>query len=190
MGSMFTPSGTQQTGQRIAQNAAQGQGNAAIGLAGQGAQNTNAGANYYKSLLSGPAAAQAATAPAARNISDTYAGAKEGVQAGYQQGAQRDTTLGKLALGRTAGIAGLYQGVQPGAASALTGIGGTQTGQGIGAFSGAGNTGLGIATQGAQAQQQEIDNLMAMASGVGGVGSQGIKSVLKMAANAKQAKAA
>lgn len=190
MGSMFAPNGASVSGTSLARQAGSALGSAGTGLLSSGGLNTNAGAGYYKALLGDRNQQQTAVAPAAGNISDSYAGAKAGVQAGYQQGTSRDAALGGLTLGRTRSLAGLYSGVQPAAATSLSGIGQSQLGQGIGAFQGAGSLGLGVAQVGSQLQQQQINNLMTLASGVGGLGSQGVKTYLKYAANAKNAQGA
>lgn len=168
MSGMFSTSTPTSTG--AAQNAGAGVGKllqAGGSLLGGGTPLTSAGTNYYRALLSGPAAAGVATAPAAANISEGYKGAEAGVKA-TQFGAGRDVNLGELGRARQGAISGLYTGVQPAAANALVGTGQTMTGQGIGAFTGAVGGGTGLATQ--QTQQMLAEKQLGLSAG-GGIGA-------------------
>jgi hypothetical protein len=100
-----------------------------------------AGTNYYKQLLGDRATAQAAVAPAIANVNDAAAGARAGINAGYQAGTAKDINLGNVTRDQQRAVTGLYAGVQPAAAGALTSAGSSALGQGIGAFTGAGNAG-------------------------------------------------
>jgi hypothetical protein len=161
------PSATQTGFQAGAGNALTNLNNAGSSLLGAGQGATGASVNYYKSLLGSPAQQQAAVAPAARNISDTYAGAKMATQAGTQQGVGKDLTLGGLTMGRTAALGNLTEGVQPAAAGALGTIGGTASGQGVGAFQGAGNVGVGGAGQAGQFQLGASGQQLQAGQGIG-----------------------
>jgi hypothetical protein len=173
------PTAQQSAAQAMAANAAGNLNSAGTSLtsAGQGA--SGAATNYYKALLGSPAQQQAAVAPAARNISDTYAGAKMATQAGTQQGVGKDLTLGGLTMGRTAALGNLTEGVQPGAAAALGTIGGQQSGQGIGAFQGAGQLGVGGATQAGNFQLGSGELGLQAGSGIGSFANQGLQTYLK-----------
>lgn len=181
MGSMFSPSSSELQGRQTGLGAASSLAGAGQSLLRSGAGSTSAGTDYYKALMGSPQQIQAATAPAARDISDSYAGATAGVKAGYQQGAARDTTLGGLARDRTRAISGLYQGVQPAAAGALTSTGTTLAGQGIGAFTGAGQIGSGVASQAAQSSNIFGSLGLQSGAGLGNLLSQGLKTGLKVA---------
>ena len=118
------------------------------------------GAGYFGALLNSRNAAQAATAPAAANISDAFAGAQTGVQRSFLQGGQRDQALADLNRDRANQIARLYAGVQPAAASALMQGGSTAIGQGNQALGSAGGVstgagGLGLQQGAFQAQQTQ-----------------------------------
>jgi hypothetical protein len=174
-----TPSSTQTGFQGGAQGAISNLSNAGTGLlsAGQGA--TGAATNYYKSLLGSPAQQQAAVAPAAQNISNAYAGAKMATQAGTQQGVGKDLTLGGLTMGRTAALGNLTEGVQPAAASALGTIGGQASGQGVGAFQGAGDLGVGGASQAGNFQLGAGQLGLQAGQGIGALANQGLQTYLK-----------
>ncbi len=118
------------------------------------------GAGYYGSLLNSRNAAQAATAPAAANITGAFTGAKTGVQRSFLQGGQRDQALADLNRDQANQVSRLYAGVQPAAASALMQGGANAIGQGnqafgaaAGASTQAGQLGLGQAQFSANQQQ-------------------------------------
>lgn len=99
----------------------------------------NKAASYYGTLLSGDRAAQTeAVAPEIGQISDTYRGATRGLNASNLRGAQKDVALGDLTRQRAGGISSLFTGVQPGAADALSKIGGQGMAIGGNILSGAG----------------------------------------------------
>ena len=144
--------------EQTALTGAQGAGSA---LATQGANLMTTGqdtlaqpTSYYQQLLGGNRAlqSQAIAAPRAA-ISDTYRGAERSLDQGGVRGAQRDVAQGELSRQRAGQISSLITGVQPAAAQALTGIGQTQTQQGIGATSGSGSLFSSLLGQGAQNRQ-------------------------------------
>jgi hypothetical protein len=96
--------------------------------------------NYFSTLLRGNRAqqSQAVAAPTAA-IQDIYRGAERNLERGGVRGAQADVAKGEIGRERASRIAGLVTGVQPAAAEALTSIGQTQTGQGLGASQAAGS---------------------------------------------------
>lgn len=138
--------GTQQTATNLT-----GAGNSLIsGGAQTTARGLNAagqGANYYSALLGGNRALQTqATAAPRAALTDVYRGAERGLEHSGVRGAARDVASADLNRDRAGKIAGLVTGVQPGAADALTatglnmaGVGGQQTGQGLGAVGHAGS---------------------------------------------------
>jgi hypothetical protein len=113
------------------------------GMVRQGETTLAQPTSYYQRLLSGnrALASQAVAAPRAA-ISDVYRGAERNLEQGGVRGAARDVAKGEIARSRASQISGLITGVQPGAASALTGIGQGQVGAGAGiASTGVGATG-------------------------------------------------
>lgn len=79
--------------------------------------------NYWESLLSGNRAQMAqATAGPRGAIEDVYRGAERGLDHAGVRGAARDVALGDLIREKAGKMAGLVSGVQPAAATALTGI--------------------------------------------------------------------
>lgn len=105
-----------------------------------GEQTTAGPTDYYQTLLRGNRAAQAQATAAPRGaISDVYTGAERGLEKSGVRGAARDVAAGELQREKAGKISSLVTGVQPGAAEALTGIGATQTGQGIGMAGNAGS---------------------------------------------------
>ena len=126
-------------------------------LIGQGEETLAGPSSYYSRLLGGnrALASQAVAGPRAA-ISDVYRGAERGLEQGGVRGAERDVARGELGRQRAGQISSLLTGVQPGAAGALTGIGGEQLSGGLGALgtgmqgiSGAGNIFSGLLGQGA-----------------------------------------
>lgn len=105
--------------------------NTGTGLIKQGTSTLSQPSNYFSALLSGNRAlqSQAIAAPRAA-ITDTYAGAARSLEESGVRGAARDQAKADLSKQRAGQIGSLITGVQPGAASALTGIGGTQIGAG------------------------------------------------------------
>jgi hypothetical protein len=141
---------------------------------------TSAGTDYYRRLLTSPQAAQAAVAPTAANINQSYEGAREATKA-TQFGVGRDVNLGQLQRGQQDSIARLYAGVQPAAANAVTSAGQTMTGQGIGAFTGAVGGGTGLASQ--QSQQQLGGGYLGL--GTGQALGQGLTDLLPLVSKFK-----
>jgi hypothetical protein len=180
LNSATSPGSGEQAGQQGALGAAGALSGAGARATGIGTDALSTGTNYYKSLLGTPQQVQAAVAPAERNISDAYGGATMAAKAG-QIGVGRDLAIGGLGRERAGAISGLYQGVQPGAASALGGLGSTAMGQGIGAFTGA--AGAGTAAAGQSAQSRLGGGYLGLEGGskIGEFLSQGIKTGLKMA---------
>lgn len=101
--------------------------------------------NYYGTLLRGSRAAMAqATAGPARAITDTYRGAERSLTHAGVRGGAREVATGELARSRAGDLAGLVTGVQPGAASALSSLGTTLTGQGTGSTIGGAGIGANL----------------------------------------------
>lgn len=137
-----------------AQGAAQNLSSLGTGLVGQGQATTaeglataGKGTNYYSALLGGNRAlqSQAVAAPRAA-ITDVYRGAERNLDRGGVRGAAKDVATADLGRQKAGQISSLITGVQPGAAQALTstglsvaGVGGQQTGQGLGAVGNAGS---------------------------------------------------
>jgi len=114
-----------------------GQGNQ---MMGQGQRLLQGPANYYQTLMSGDRAATAnAIAPQMAQITDVYRGAERNVDRVGMRGAVRDQQMGELGRERASKLAGLVTGVQPGAATALTGLGNQFMQSGTGLASNAGN---------------------------------------------------
>jgi|SRR5215510_7207356 len=111
-------------------------------------------ANYYQSLLSGNRAAMTqAVAPSIAQTTDVYRGAERDLDRLGVRGAARDVAAGELNRQRASQLAGLVTGVQPGAAGALAGLGGTLLQQGGGLAGGAGNIYNALLNQGAWNRQ-------------------------------------
>lgn len=92
-------------------------------------------ASYYSTILNGSRAAQnQLLQPEIAQITDLYRGAERNLSRSGVRGAQRDVATAELGRDRAGRIAGLVPGLRPGAAGALTQIGQTATGQGIGAL--------------------------------------------------------
>jgi len=109
--------------QQVAGNAAGG----AQQLYTQGQQLLSGPSNYYQALLSGNRAAMTqAVAPGIAALTDTYRGAIRGLDQAGVQGAQKAQAMSDLTRQRAGQIGSLITGVQPGAASALTGMGQNQ----------------------------------------------------------------
>lgn len=175
------PSDLGQAGGAGLKNSIGGLGNLASFLNSTGMKAFGEGTNFYSKLLGDRNTAQAAVAPAIANINDAAAGATAGVKAGYQQGTARDINLGNIERDRNRAVTGLYSGVQPAAAAALTGAGSTALGQGIGAFQGAGQLG-GQAGQ-LQLQGNQQQNMFGMGLGqlgatLGGMLQKGLKAAM------------
>lgn len=130
--------------------------------------------NYYSTLLRGNRAmqSQAVAAPAA-GVRDVYSGAERNLERQGVRGAQRDVAAAELGRDRASKIAGLVTGVQPGAAAALTDIGQTQTGQGLGATASSGSIYSDLLQQGRtnRVQGQQVGREAGAATGqqVGGM---------------------
>ena len=120
---------------------------AGTGLLAEGRLPLQQATSYYGTLLRGNrgALAQATAAPAGQ-IRDLYAGAERGLEryGRIPTGAAR----AELARERAGKLAGLVSGVQPGAASALAGIGSDVTRTGLGAMGQAGSLYSGLLGQG------------------------------------------
>ena len=121
LGSALSPDNTKLT--PAEQQAQTGQGANAAALSGVGIPAIQGAAGYYQRLMGSRQAAQAATAPAAANISEAYKGAGAGVDRSFLQGGQRDQAIADLNRDKTSQIARLYAGVQPSAAAALGSLG-------------------------------------------------------------------
>lgn len=137
-----------------AQGAAGGLASTGAGLTATGQATQQPATNYFSTLLRGNRAAQtqAVAAPTAA-VQDIYRGAERGLERSGVRGAQRDVASAELGRERASKIAGLVTGVQPGAAQALTGIGQTQTQQGLAATQAGGSLYGGLLGQGAQSRQ-------------------------------------
>lgn len=136
-----------------------------------GGQQTLAGpTGYYQKLLSGnrALASQAVAAPRAA-ISDVYRGAERGLEHSGVRGAARDVASGELARQRAGQMSSLITGVQPLAAEALTGIGQTQTAQGVGAVGAGGNIFSRLLDQGTANRQYGRQEGEKFGSGFGGL---------------------
>lgn len=123
-------------------------------------------ATYFGSLLRGNRALQSQAVAGARGgITDTYRGAERSLEKSGVRGASHDVASGELARQKAGQISSLITGVQPGAASALAGIGGeqagigtTQTAQG-GARTGAAGSMYGNIVTGGQGNRQSAFNI-------------------------------
>jgi len=150
LGKGLIPSATEAAANRGALSGAGGLSRAAPGLLGMGTQALGQSTGYYGALLGrgGRTAMQAATAPAAANISETYRGAARSIQPGDRSGTA-SLQRAELDRSKAGDISRLTAGVQPMAAQALGSLGSTATGQGLGAYGGAasifGNLASGLA---------------------------------------------
>jgi hypothetical protein len=96
--------------------------------------------NYYQNLLSGSRSGMtAALAPEISATTDVYKGAERNLERSGVQGAQRDMAKAELGREQAGKISGMIQGVRPGAASALAGLGGSMVTAGVGAMGSAGS---------------------------------------------------
>ncbi len=109
-------------------------------LYGQGAGSLGRASSYYEALLGrgGRGAMESAVAPAAESISDLYGGVSRSLEGSNVRGGVRDMALAEAEREKRGRISRLTAGVQPGAASALTGIGKFQQATGAGATAKAG----------------------------------------------------
>ena len=97
-------------------------------------------ANYFSTLLSGNRAAMTqAVAPAIAQTTDIYRGAERGLDRAGVRGAARDVEMGELNRQRASQLSGLTTGVQPGAATALAGLGTNVLSHSAGLYNTAGN---------------------------------------------------
>lgn len=159
----LTPTTSEAAAARGALSGGEGLLAAAPGLLSIGQQSTGPAAGYYGALLGrgGRTAMQAAVAPAASNVRETYEGLKRSIQPGDRSGtaALQRSEADRESAGQ---ISRLTAGVQPMAANALAGIGSTATGQGLGALGTGGSvlgnltTGLAQARLGAAGQARGI----------------------------------
>ena len=135
-------------------NAVGNQGALQKGALGGGQSAINPAINYYQGVLAGGPQAQQAVAPAAQQISQVYSQQQKNEQNLLPQGGERNLALAQLPIQRAGQIASLYQGVQPAAAQALSGIGtnllglGGQAGQGLVGYQGQQNAQKGAALGG------------------------------------------
>jgi len=98
---------------------------------GQGLQTMAPAASYFGALLHGNRTLQSqATAAPRAGITDTYRGAERNLERSGVRGASRDVASAELGRQRAGQISSLISGVQPGAASAVAGIGREQAGIG------------------------------------------------------------
>jgi hypothetical protein len=152
-----------------AQGAAGTLGATGAGLTAAGQATQAPATGYYGKLLGGNRAlqSQAVAAPSAA-VRDVYSGAERNLERSGVRGAARDVASAELGRERAGKIAGLVTGVQPAAAEALTGIGQTQTQQGIGAAGQAGSIYSGLLGQGAQRTEYARGEGEKAGKGVGG----------------------
>lgn len=90
--------------------------------------------NYWNAIVGGsPAAATAAIAPEAQQMSQVYGGARRGIEAGSLRGGARETALTQLGQQGAGAIANLIPAKREAAAGnlAAAGLGGAQLGAGI-----------------------------------------------------------
>lgn len=154
---------------RGAQGAAGNLAQTGAALTQTGQQTQAPATNYYSTLLRGNRAqqSQAVAAPTAA-ITDIYQGAERNLERTGVRGAARDVATAELGRERASKIAGLVTGVQPGAAAALTDIGQTQTGQGLGASSGAASIYGNLLGQGTQNRMYARSEGERAGQGIGG----------------------
>lgn len=109
-------------------------------LATGGQQNTAAASQFFNTLLHGSRSQMSqATAGPRGAITDVYSGAERGLERSGVRGAEKDVASGELQRQKAGQIAGLTTGVQPGAANALSQIGGQQSSTAGSLFGNAGN---------------------------------------------------
>ncbi len=166
--------GKRSTEEQAALTGAQGTAGA-LSQTGQGlvtaGQATQAPAtNYFTSLLQGNRAqqSQAIAAPRAA-LTDVYRGAEQNLTHSGIRGPQRDLASAELGRQRAGQIGGLVTGVQPAAASALTQIGQTQTGQGAPMLGQAGSIYSGLLGQGARNREYARGEGEKAGAGYGGL---------------------
>jgi hypothetical protein len=94
--------------------------------------NLNSASDYWKSIMAGGPAAQAATAPYAEKINAQAGAEQKQLQNNLPAGGEKNLALAQLPIQTGANIAGLYAGLGPQAASALGGLGGTAASAGTG----------------------------------------------------------
>lgn len=137
----------------------------------QTGQETQAPAtSYFDTLLRGNRAQMAgATAAPRAAITDVYRGAERGLEHSGVRGPQRDVAAADLNRQRASQISSLVTGVQPAAASALTGIGQTQIGQGAPMLGQAGGIYSGLLGQGASNRRYAREEGEKTGAGFGGL---------------------
>ena len=139
------------------------------GAIGGGQSALNPALNYYQSLLAGGPQAQQAVAPAAQQISQVYGQQQQNIQNSLPQGGERNLALAQLPIQRAGQIASLYQGVQPAAAQALSGIGTGLLGLG-------GQVGQGLVNYQQSQNQQKGQALGGVGSGLGQLGGKALSN--------------
>ena len=132
----------------------------------QGAANTNAGANFFKTILGGSAADTSALLQP--DINRINAGNQQTLQAVSNlapRGGGRSSTLFQLPFAGTQQIQSLFNNARSTAASALPQIGAGQTSAGTNLF----NASTGASADQARAvlEQQQINNLLRQGQGAG-----------------------
>lgn len=142
--------------------------------------------HYFRALLQGGQAAQAAVAPAAENVSQLYAGSRRSIENFLPRGGERNLALATSDISRSNDLARLYAGVQPAAANALMQLGGVQSGTGT-AFGGVGTSLTGQGGLGAASLLNYYsDQQQALGQGLGGL-AQGAGTLIGMKKAAKVA---
>lgn len=169
-GSAQQRSPEEQAALRGSQSAAGSLASTGSGLTAAGQATVGPAASYYQTLLRGsrPAMSVATAGPRAA-ITDVYRGAERGLERSGVQGAQRDVATADLNRQRASQISSLITGVQPAAADALTGIGQTQTAQGLGATGAAGSIYGQLLGQGAANRQYARGEGEKSGLGIGGL---------------------
>lgn len=140
--------------------------NSGAGLLNLGSQNTQSGANFFRSMLSGNAADTAAVLQP--DINRVNAANQQTLQAANNlapRGAGRSSTLFSLPFQGNQQIQSLFNGARTTAAQALPQIGAGQTNAGANLF-GVSNQGAGTAAE-AALRQQSINNALRQGQGAG-----------------------
>jgi hypothetical protein len=120
--------------------------------------------DYWKALLSGGSAAQAATAPFAQTIASQTQAAQRQIQQNLPGGGEKNLALAQLPIAQGQSVANLYQGLGPMAASQLQALS-------LGS-AGAGTSSGGVsASAGASNEQLAASQAAAKGQMFGGIGS-------------------
>lgn len=149
-------------------------GSAGKSLLGTASSALGSAKDFWSGILQGNGTGgQQLVAPSAQKIGQVYSGNAKTLQNFMPAGGERNLALEQNQLGKASSIAGLYQNVQPYAASQLASLGGTAGSTGTGA-GGVGTSGFGALT-GYQSNQNN-----AKAASMGGIGG-GLGSILSNA---------